>query len=228
MLDQTTERIVSRLKDRSRFPLNMKVYKAGAIHISGRRKISLLQFAVEGIEAYHASLGRYEYKDQQPLFLKSPCRSRIKRANTYVNIYTHGTEGIAEEVLAFYTGMLPRLCKPGDKPDTYGETAYVDADLIELLHERINTAGRYAAQFKLNSDPRIKKYAMNLSNYGKLETLLRNQRREDVVVRKAVRAARLYGLDPYITSHIFKWLIEKTVSVELTYINGIAMASGGI
>ena len=63
-LDQMTERIVSRLKDRSRFPLNEVVYRIGGVAIAGRDGVSFLQFALEGLEAYHASLVRYAYPDQ--------------------------------------------------------------------------------------------------------------------------------------------------------------------
>src|SRR5208283_1970635 len=66
-LDQMTERIVSRLKDRSRFKLNKSIYLADAIAIAGRNGISFLEFALEGLEQYHATLGRYNYPDQHPL-----------------------------------------------------------------------------------------------------------------------------------------------------------------
>ena len=66
-LDQMTERVISGLKDRSRLPLNAPVYQPNAVPISGRTDTSLLQFAIEGLESYHASLGRFTYPDQYPV-----------------------------------------------------------------------------------------------------------------------------------------------------------------
>src|SRR5262249_39809496 len=67
-LDQMTDRIVSRLKDRSRFPLNEAVYRQDGGPIGGRSGLSFLHFALEGLEASHPSLGRYDFPDEPPLF----------------------------------------------------------------------------------------------------------------------------------------------------------------
>ena len=44
----------------------------------------------------------------------------------------------ADGLLSFYRGLLPDLCTPGSDPSSFGETAYVDADLLSLLNERVN------------------------------------------------------------------------------------------
>lgn len=93
-LDQMTERIVSRFKDRSRFPLNEVVYKPDGVSVVGRSGISLLQFAVEGLETYHASLGRYDYPDQYPYILLARDIARRKGFIPPAAIFTKFTHGL--------------------------------------------------------------------------------------------------------------------------------------
>ena len=78
-LDQMTERILGRLKDRSRFPQNPAVYLPDGVALAGRDGISFLEYALEGLEAFHATLGRYEYPDQYPLFTAAPPASMARR-----------------------------------------------------------------------------------------------------------------------------------------------------
>ena len=47
--------------------------------------------------------------------------------------------------------MLRDLYREDDDPTTYGEIIYSDADLILLLHERINM-GRFIAKSKFQPD----------------------------------------------------------------------------
>src|ERR1044071_8360296 len=66
-LDQMTERIVMRLKDRSRFPINQRVYQPDGIPIDGRKGISFLEFALEGLEASRRPPGRHSSTGEYPL-----------------------------------------------------------------------------------------------------------------------------------------------------------------
>ena len=219
-LDQTSERIVSRLKDRSRLPLNMPVYTPGTVFIRGRPGISLLQFAIEGMEAYHASLGRYEYKDQQPMFYETHLKSEVARMNTDTRLSGMRIR-LVDDILTFYQRLLPELCSDGEDPSTYGETVYIDADLLELIHERVNAMGRNIAQSKLESNPGIISSAKSADASG-LEALLRDPVREKDVIEKAKDVAERYGLDTKITADVFKWIMGKTLEVEVAYLQGVA------
>lgn len=221
-LDQTSERIVSRLKDRSRFPLNQPIYIADAVKIQGRSGISLLQFAIEGMEIYHASLGRYEYRDQHPILSLALTRGQVVRAD--VNNDLPDVEiKITDNMLTFYSGLLPDLCQKNDDPITYGETAYIDADTLEVIHERINTVGRYVAHSKFNSNPNI---LQCVENDDLIKKALRNTDREDIVVSKAKKAAVNYNIDPDLTEKVFRWIIKETVDVEVMYLKSIARQKG--
>jgi chorismate mutase len=219
-LDQMTHRIVSRLKDRSRFPFNEAVYRADAIPIAGRSGVSLLEFAVEGLEAYHASLGRYAYADQHPVLGSSLPESRVERSvppTTLAAVPISTADGL----LSFYRGLLPDLCTPGSDPSSFGETAYVDADLLSLLNERVNV-GRYVAQAKLYTDPSIRAV---VQDGWALDARLRHREREEAVVASARDSAERYDLKPELAERVFRWIIDETTRVEVVYIQHL-MAAG--
>ncbi len=212
-LDQMTDRIVSRLKDRSRFPLNEAVYRPDAVAIKGKSGISFLQHALQGLEAYHSSLCRYDYPDQFPIFSEAVPTAPVARiigqpALPRLAISTR------DDLLAFYQELLPRLCAPGDDPNSYGETVYIDSDLLELIHERINV-GRYVAQVKLTQDPTI--FDVVGDDAG-LEARLRDSLREDALVAAARAIAERYALDPDVTAYVFRWIIAETMLVEKAYV----------
>jgi chorismate mutase len=214
-LDQMTERIVSRLKDRSRFVLNQAVYTPGAVEIAGRAGISFLEFSIEGLEAYHASLGRFDYPDQYPVSGVNLPASPVRRTGSRPSV-DRRTISIRDDLLAFYLDVLPRLCPPGDDPSNYGETVYVDADLLQLLHERINV-GRYVAEAKLRSDPSV---AASRHDPDLLASKLRDSGREEALIAVVRATAERYALDPDVVEQIFRWIIDETLRVEVAYLQG--------
>ncbi len=214
-IDQMNERIVSRLKDRSRFKLNEKVYIPNAIEIKGRKNISFLEFALEGLEAYHSMLGRYDYKEQIPIFSNKTPHSPVKREPLELTLSKVNIT-VKDDLLKFYKNALPEFCEKGDDPTTYGETVYVDADLLELVHERIASIGRLVAQSKLESGVAVKD-----KNTEELKAMLRSVKREAEVIRKARETAAKYELDPDFAEKIFGWIIEETIKVEMEYIQKV-------
>ncbi len=212
-LDQMSERIVSGLKDRSRFPQNPTVYRADGVEIEGRGGISFLDYAIEGLEEYHAKLGRFSYPDQFPVFTKRPHNFPVKREIPKDHI-SRIDISLGDQLIEFYRSILLELCNPGDDPTTYGETAYVDAVTLELIHERLNI-GRYVAESKLEADSSILDIAHD-SNL--LAARLRDPAREQTVVDKAREMARRYELDPDITAKVFGWIIGQTLLLEGVYI----------
>lgn len=217
-LDQATERIVSRLKDRSRLPLNPQVYVPDAVQINGRYGISLLQFAIEGMEAYHASLGRYEYSDQYPIISTALPKSATTRTGTDTELSEFEIK-VSEELLEFYRSVLPGLCQKGDEPKSYGETVYIDADLLELMHERVNTIGRYVAQSKYDRGPEILQHA---DNPDAVRAMLRDVKREDNVIERVKESAVKYSLKTEVAESVFRWLMKETLDVEVLYLQAFA------
>lgn len=216
-LDQMTERIISRLKDRSRFPLNEVVYRPDAVPVAHRAGLSFLEHALEGLEIYHASLGRFAYPDQYPVFSSQLPESPVARIIGRPTLPPLQIS-IKDNLLAFYSRLLPDLCAPGDDTDTYGETVYVDADLLQLMNERINV-GRYVAQAKLESDPAMLSVAADAET---LNAKLRVPEREAALLAAVRRVAERYDLDPDLAERVFRWIIDETTRVEIEYLQKVA------
>jgi chorismate mutase len=216
-LDQMTERIVSRLKDRSRFPLNQPVYEPDGVPVQGHAGMSLLEFSLLGLERYHASLGRYAYPDQHPMVLNDHLESDAVRT-VHKEALPALKIGVTNDLIGFYTSMLRELCRAGEDSDTFGETAYVDADLLQLLNERVNV-GRYVAQAKLDADPELKSL---VGDSERLNEKLRDKAREGELIKKVRNAAARYDVDADVAERVFKWIIEETTLIEVAYLQGIA------
>jgi chorismate mutase len=219
-LDQMTERVISRLKDRSRFPRNRPVYEPGGVPIVGRNGISFLQFSLEGLEAYHASLGRFAYPDQFPLSSHAGYQSPVQR--TVAQAGTRPVDiPIGDELVAFYIATLDGLCLPGEDPGTYGETVYVDADLLNLLHERVNV-GRLVAEAKA-ADPAIPDA---LDDPVRLSEILRDRNREEALLDSVEQTAERYQLEPAIARRVFRWIIDETLALEVAYLQRVRGGGG--
>lgn len=218
-LDQMTERITSRLKDRSRFSQNNPVYEPDGVHIAGRTGISLLQFAIEGLESYHASLGRFDYSDQFPVLSVQLPQSKVERP-VGVSPLQELNFNLAANLLPFYRNLMSKYCELGDNPDTYGETAYLDADLIQIMNERINI-GRYVADVKGKNDPSV----YDAKSKEELLPKLKDRVREEALIEKVRSTAQTYELNPDMAEDVFRWMIERTLDVEVAYIQHVAESS---
>lgn len=220
-LAKMTERILFRLADRAGFPLNPAVYEPGAIPIAGREGISFLEFAVEGLEAYHASLGRYEYPDQHSL-TRAALPGSPARREVGVPALPHVDIDLKDRLFRFHRDeVLPRLCEPGSDPNTYGETAYLDADLLELIHERVNV-GRYVARAKAETTPGVRDPGIGAEE---LIGMLRDPAQEERILDGVRVGARSYGVDVDIAAMVFRWVIEETIRVEVAYLHGLPAIS---
>jgi monofunctional chorismate mutase len=218
-LDQMTDRIVMRLKDRSRFPLNPRAYQPDGIEIAGRQGMSFLDFALEGLEAYHASLGRYNYPGEFPLVSANLPQSSVVRSTGGPALPSVAI-AIKDDLLRTYLALLPSLCPPGEDPDTYGETVYTDADLLQLLHERINV-GRYVAQAKLASDPAL----ASMKERDGLAGRLRDATREEALLASVRETAARYQVDQAVVEQFFRWIMQETLEVEVSFLQGLPAQS---
>jgi monofunctional chorismate mutase len=213
-ISKMNDRILMRLHDRAGFPLNAPVYRAGAIPLPEHPGMSLLEFAILGLERYHASLGRYEFPDQFPLVSEALPPAAAERV-VAAAAPPHAAIAVRERLLPWYVDVvLPTLCDASEDTSTFGETAYVDADLLELLNERINV-GRAVAMAKLESDPSIRDI---LDDANALTERLRDTRREDEVLAAVVEAATRYAVDPNLARAVFRWVIDRVLELEVVYL----------
>ncbi|MCS7087637.1 MAG: hypothetical protein NZL91_02935 [Thermoflexales bacterium] len=216
-LDRLSEQIVARFRDRAWFALNPAIYVPGAIPIAGRPELSLLEWSLEGLERYHASLGRYEVPDQHPLLLEVLQPSPVQRAISLPRLPK--VPPLPREVLIrFYLDLLPRLCKPGDDPHDYGEVAYTDADLLARLNERIYL-GAFVAYYKLEREPHI------LSLVGQPEVLrahLRDPDREANVLAQVADAAQRFGCPTALMIEAFEWIMARALDLQVCFLQHFA------
>ncbi len=215
-LDQLTETLISRIKDRSRFPLNHKVYEKGVIVKDQDEELSFFEYALRGLEQYHHHLGRYKYEDQYPLF--SDILSDQVNVDRLVpeKKIPQPQINIGHNILNYYPEFLRNLCEDKDDPYTYGETVYCDADLILLLNERINV-GRFVAQTKLKANPEL----LHITDNEEIRGIICDLEREKAVVEKAKAIAIRYELPENLIGEFFRWIIEQTIGLEITYIKKI-------
>lgn len=211
-LDRMTERIISLFVDRVSLPVNEVIYLPDGLAIEGAPDVSLFRFALEGLEAYHTSLGRYNYPDQFPLLNITPSGPQVRREVAQIPLSPANID-IKDSLFAFYKNLVSKYCKPGDDPNTYGASAYLDAQLVELIHERVNL-GRFVSEAKIDRDPSI-------SLLGSPELLmpkLKDRDREEALVARARQLAESNGLDPKMAEESFRWMVETTLFIEIAYI----------
>ena len=221
-LDRLNEQIVSRLKDRAWFALNPAVYTPGAIPIAGRPGISFMEWSLEGLERYHASLGRFEVPDQHPLLPELVGPSPVQRRLDLPHLPAIAPPP-RDQLIRYYIAILPRLCRPGDDPHYYGETAYADADLLTRMNERIYL-GAFVAHSKLARRPEIVRLA---AKPNALRLALRDPQREVNVIAQACAAAQRYELDAGLVAEIFDWIIAQTLDLEVRFVQQVASSAVG-
>ncbi|MDE1848290.1 MAG: chorismate mutase [Candidatus Micrarchaeota archaeon] len=210
-IDQVNERVISGLKDRSRFPLNQRIYLPGAVEHGGNPNLSYLEFALQGLEVYHDSLGRFKFNDQYPMLIKSA--SDQPKIVVSDQICTSEIE-VKSGLIVSYVSILPKLCKEGDNKNSYGETAYIDADLLERMHERVNI-GRYVAQYKFDNNPILRDPSIDETG---IRAALVDPVRESSIIANAKETARRFDLSEDFVAEFFRMLMDKTVDVEVEYI----------
>lgn len=213
-----TSRIIFKLEDRSGFALNPPIYEPGTLPLSDGSKLSFFEYAVKGLEEYHGTLGRWDFPDEYPLMISAKPDSITHREVGRTQKIPYVDINLKDKLLPYYTGtLLPALCEPENDPTTYGETAYIDADVVALLNERINQ-GRYVAVFKVNQEPSL----WNLvQEPDKLDEALRDRKREKVVIDDALGIASKLGLDAGLTTDLTRWILDTTTNLEVLYLQGL-------
>ena len=99
---------------------------------------------------------------------------------------------------------------------------YVDADLLNLIHERINI-GRHIAAAKAGSNPELEAI---IDDSDALSEALRDRAREAVLLSSVEATAVRYELDPVIARRVFEWIVDETLALEVWYLQGMAKEAG--
>jgi chorismate mutase len=223
-LDMMTKDIVIGLEQRSRFLQNSSIYYPDAIPIKDRAGISLLEFSIEGLEKYHASLGRYAYEDQNPVVLDAK-NSEIVLVD-FIEKYEKSLKSppvknvsldikVSQDILSFYANFIRLLCIPGEDKTCFGETAYCDANIVETVNERVNL-GKYVANAKLEKNPQL----LGMTEKDLIEKLRSPEREAEMLENVRILSAK-YGTNKNLADMFFKWIIDETLKVEADYVGKI-------
>ena len=210
-IDQMSERIVSGLKDRSRYSLSAGVFSEEAYDGKTWFNSRLL-----GEQSLDAIFGRYEFEDQHPLLFTKEVlpASKIKRNPPSIGVARVGID-VGNKVIDLYKKALEKICLPGEDKNNYGEIAKLDVSNVLALYERICGIGQEVAELKIQENTGI--------IYLDKETItekLRNTVREQEVIDSGIEIARRYLLpNPETMSWFFRNVIDITLlGVEVDYV----------
>lgn len=249
-LDDKTVDIVHGLNKRSRYQLNNGVYTIKRFQIDQedlQRHPALLPQFKEGMtwfeyrlwqdQSVDARVGRFVYDDQHPLIfsrdqLPKPVLDREPSRKEVVPVDIN----MGAKIIRFYMDLLPTICKPGENPDKYGETASEDSSNLRCLYERICGLGPYVAQSKIDQD--VSLLYENLSD-KLLRDRLRDPEREQRVIDKSIKInlenvaiGQIIDTNyqPLVTQaiieRVFREIIEITLDVEIVYIKYVQEQKG--
>ncbi|MFH1500977.1 MAG: hypothetical protein ABIE22_03465 [archaeon] len=210
-INQINERIISGLKDRSRYKLNKDIFSEE--FSSG---MTWFEYRLKKEQDLDSEFGRFEFPDQSPIVFKkeeltSPRKQRII-PETEVKMLSFD---IGKEIIEFYKEILPELCSEGEESESYGEIAKLDVSNILLFSERISGIGKCVAQAKLQKNPGLK----DLQDEEQIKGILADLSREREVIDEAKRIAEKYELkNPGLVEKIFKKIIELNTKMQVEYV----------
>lgn len=209
-LEQQAERIISGLKDRSRYPLNAETYMQ-QFH-EGK---TWFEYRLLKEQSLDAEFGRFDFEDQHPILFDTAefhfvRKTRMPLRKNLVPV----KYGISAEVINTYQRCISQICRPLEDEATYGETTKLDVQNVLTLYERICGLGSEVAARKLEENPELM--------YLDSETIIKKIRRIDIEEKRiatAIDLAKHYKIPkPNIIGDFFKEIIALTIKAELEYI----------
>jgi len=209
-LDQMSERIVSGLKDRSRYPISNGVFLE-----EFSNGMTWFKYRLFREQSLDAEFGRYEFEDQHPLLFKKDQLASPKRPRPHTDLgITHVEIDNGAQILNLYRDVIGKICKPGEDADNYGEIAKLDVSNVLTLYERICGYAAKVAEFKINKEPRTLHFEAEF-----LRSYLTDVEREQQVMDYALTLARKEQFpNPEIMPGFFRTIIDRTLDLEVDYI----------
>jgi chorismate mutase len=209
-IDQLNEKIISNLKTRSNYPVNIKVFEE-----EFSDGLSWFKYRLKKEQDLDSEFGRFMYYDQQPFIFKKNDLEESK-----INEPEHkGTKPIdidlSEKIIKLYKNTIENICESKEDVRCFGETTKQDVENILTLNERTAGIGEQVAAFKTNENPELK----NISDFEELRNKLRNVKREEEVINSMINIARKYEIENISSIEKFaKELIEITLDAEVHFI----------
>jgi chorismate mutase len=209
-LDQMSERIVSGLKDRSRYTISNGVFLEEFFN-----GMTWFRYRLFREQSLDSEFGRFEFEDQHPFIFKKDQLTPPKRPRPHADIGITSVEfDNGPEILNIYRDIIGKICKPGEDPDNYGEIAKLDVSNVLTLYERICGFAAKVAEFKIEKEPRTLHFEPEF-----LRSYLTDAEREKQVMDYALALARKEQLpNPEVMPGFFRTIIDRTLDLEVDYI----------
>lgn len=210
-IDQTNDKIISNLKNRSRYPLNKKVFD---LEFYGG--LTWVEYRLKKEQDLDSIFGRYMYYDQQPVLFskKELAKSKVKIKNikgakpVYVDY--------SKRLINLYKNLILQICDDkNERIDLYGETTKLDVENIITLNERTVGIGGQVAAYKMSKFPELK----NMIDEKLILKKIVNKEREKIVINSMIKTAKKYEIKNITAIKEFgRELINITRDVEIQFI----------
>ncbi|MDD4871363.1 MAG: hypothetical protein PHR77_12460 [Kiritimatiellae bacterium] len=209
-LDQMSERIVSGLKDRSRYVISNGVFSE-----EFSNGMSWFRYRLFREQSLDAEFGRYEFEDQHPLLFSKEQLAMPKRTRPHNDLgIAHVPVDNGDSILTLYRQTITKICESGEDHDNYGEIAKLDVSNVLTLYERICGFAAKVAEYKIEKEPRTLHFDPDF-----LRSYLTDTEREKQVISYALKLAQKAQLPhPELMSDFFRTIINRTMDVEVEYI----------
>jgi len=209
-IDQINEKLISGLKDRSRYSLNKNTFKEE--FFSG---LTWFEYRLKKEQDIDSEFGRFVYYDQQPLIFSKKHLARSKLKNLSVKGSKPVEIDLSKRIINLYKKTLTSLCENKENVTSYGETTKLDVENILTINERTVAIGQQVAAYKISTDLDLKK----LKNAKEIRKRLIKPAREKEVIKKMVNLAKKYGIKNIkIIKSFSKELIKITLDAEVYFI----------
>ncbi len=208
-IDQINEKLISGLKNRSRIPLNKKIFEEKFFN-----NLTWFEYRLKKEQDLDSEFGRFLYYDQQPFLFskKELSKPKIGEVNPL------GLEPVemdfSKKIFSLYKKTIFELCENKEDRSAFGEATKQDVENILTLNERTVGIGQQVAAFKLGKDPLLKKKCPKM-----IRKNLVKPKREKEVIKSMKNIAKKYGVgNSDLIEKFARQIIEITLDAEVYFI----------
>lgn len=186
--------------ERVQFPLNKRIYVAGAIPIPDSN-LSFLDWYFAEQEKLQSLIRRYESPDEYPFFPETLQKPIIEPLNYPVILHPNDVN-VNDKIKAFYIdNFLPNVCPDFGREDrgvakeNYGSSATCDIACLQALSRRIHF-GKFVAESKFQSETDKFTRLIRAGDRDGIGEAITNKAVEKKVLERLKLKVQTYGTDP--------------------------------
>lgn len=186
--------------ERVQFPLNKRIYVAGAIPIPDSN-MSFLDWYFAEQEKLQSLIRRYESPDEYPFFPQNVQKPIIEPLNYPVILHKNDVN-VNDKIKSFYiNNFLPNVCPDFGREDrgvareNYGSSATCDIACLQALSRRIHF-GKFVAESKFQSETEKFTRLIRAGDRDGIGEAITNKAVEKKVLERLKLKVLTYGTDP--------------------------------